>query len=185
VRSFWSWRPVALVVIVLGVLAAVALPARAAGHAQLIRTAPASGATLTTAPDAVQLEFSGNVISLGLQFQVIGPGGLATEGKPVVDFTKVTQPLAGGLVNGSYQVNWHVVHDDGHPDTGSFGFVVQVPGGATATGSPVAVAPIDTSTPQPQGLPVFWVVLGVVVVVLLVAVAVIIDRRRRSEAMGP
>ncbi len=171
---------VLFVTVLLGTFA-FAVPAQA--HAKLIGTTPAAGQAVTTAPSTVKLDFNGNVISIGLQFQVIGPSGLAMQGKPVVNRGTVTQPLMTGLVNGTYVVNWHVVHDDGHPDSGTFSFAVQVAGGPIATGPPVTVPAINiASEPEDQPrLPPFWAALGVVVVAVVVVMAVIIDRRRTGH----
>ena len=184
--------------LILGLAAA----APAGAHATLVGTSPGAGQTMTSVPTSIRLDFSGNVISIGLQLQVIGPEGLVNSGKAVVNRSTVTQPLASPLINGSYVVNWHVVHDDGHPDSGTFSFAVAVQGDAAATGPPVNVAPIpvdDTAdrtgdrtrdrtadrTAEPDSLPPFFVVLGMFVVTLVVLVAVIIDRRRRREAGLP
>jgi copper resistance protein C len=157
--------------------------ASAQTHARLSSTTPASGQSLTVAPPAVRLTFTGNVISMGLQFQVIGPTGLVMEGRPVANFTTVTQPLASRLVNGSYVVNWRVVHDDGHPDSGTFSFVIAVPGGPTAApGQVVSVPPLPAlADPEPQ-LPSLWVGLGLGLIVFTLVVAVVLERRRPRAA---
>jgi hypothetical protein len=177
-------RTVALVMVLLAAGVVLALPAQASGHAKLASTTPSDGQKVVTAPGAVQVVFTGNVISLGLQMQVIGPTGLAMEGRPVVNRATVTQPLARSLVNGPYVVNWRVVHDDGHPDSGTFSFVVAVPGGPTAApGQRVSVAPLPElgTDPVPQGLPPVWVALGLGVVTFTLVVAVVLDRRRRAD----
>ena len=175
-------------VLLLGVLVALLglAPPASAAHAKLASTTPAAGANVTTAPGAVRLLFTGNVISLGLQLQVIGPTGLVTSGKAVVDRTTVTQPLTPGLVNGAYVVNWHVVHDDGHPDSGTFSFGIAVPGGpTTAPGqAPVKVAPLPDAAVPPEGLPAGWIVAGLALIVVTLVIAVVADRRRRRTA-GP
>ena len=164
-------------------LAACLVAAPAQAHAQLIGTTPAAGQTTTDEPADAKLQSDGNVIALGLHLQVIGPSGLVMRGQPVVNRGTVTQPLSGGLVNGRYVVNWHVVHDDGHPDSGTFSFAVQVAGGPTATGTAVTVTLTadDPGSEDTPGLPPFWAGLGLMIVAVIVVVAVVIDRRRRAE----
>ncbi len=184
----------------LGLFIAVVLAAPAQAHAQLISTTPAAGQTVSSVP-AVQLEFSGDVIAIGLRFQVIGPAGPAMRGLPTIAGHIVSQPLASSLADGGYLVNWHVVHDDGHPDSGTFSFVLASgqsgngsgagpaagSGGSSPPATPQTLAAVPISEPaadEAPGLPPVWTGLGLLVVVAVVVVAVVVDRRRRAEPAG-
>jgi methionine-rich copper-binding protein CopC len=126
----------ALLVTVLAIgsamLAMLAGPAPVAwGHAELIGSVPASGATLPAAPSAVTLTFSDPIDQRFVRTAVTGPGGTAAS-SATASGPKVTVPLpAQGP--GSYRLDYRVVSADGHPISGRLAFMV--------AGAPVARAP--------------------------------------------
>jgi copper resistance protein C len=138
-------RLVALAFAALVVVSAVAAPASA--HDSLGSTDPADGSTVETAPAAVVLTFSQEVVALGTEVQVVGPAGQPMNDGPVAVLgTVVTQNLGTDRPAGAYTVQWRATSSDGHPTTGGFTFT------ATAAVVPVVappvVAPLPSATPS-------------------------------------
>ena len=132
----------------LGSLVTSASPASA--HASLIKATPADGATLTSAPTQVVLQFDDPVSTSFATLVVTGPDGHdVMTGKPSVSGSTVTGDLEGGLAPGAYRTSFRVVSDDGHPVSGQLRFTLRLP----ATASPSASAPAGSGTPSPQPTP--------------------------------
>ncbi|MGG5259375.1 copper resistance CopC family protein [Phycicoccus avicenniae] len=108
-------------------------------HAQLVKSSPADGATLTTTP-TVTLTFSEEVNEQFLQVRVRGPVRAEADGEPVVDGRTVTQALVPDLVAGKHVVSYRVVSVDGHPISGT----------VTFTTTEAAVPGADPTTPAPS-----------------------------------
>jgi len=118
-------RAATLLALVLAVVVGSAGPA--AAHANLLRTTPADGTVLTTAPTDVVLRFSEAVgTSLGA-LKVLAPDGRRVDTGEVntrSDSREVVVPLRPGLDEGTYLLLWRVVSEDGHPVSGSSIFSV-------------------------------------------------------------
>ena len=97
-------------------------------------------------------------------------------GDPVLDGTRLTQPLAGSA-SGTVTVLWRVVSSDGHPVSGELSFTV-------GDGS---VAPNGTQTPLPgppmEAIDMTWIwwVLGAVVVAGGILLVILLTRKRPSR----
>jgi copper resistance protein C len=137
---------------------AVAVPA--AAHTELIGSSPADGATLTTAPAEVLLEFSQPVQTEFGQVVVLDDTGAHHEqGDPQIMGAIVTQSL-GKLVAGAYQISYRVGAADGHPITGTLTFTVasapavSEPNPSTSSdpheGMDHADRPLEATTPAAQ-----------------------------------
>jgi copper resistance protein C len=116
-----------LLLLVVGLLALGATePARA--HSTLVRSEPATGATLKQAPDEIRIWFT-EPIKIGLSTievrdaagKQIDQQGLRADKK---DPALVHLSLAAGLKPGSYRVSWSAVAQDLHVSKGSFSFRV-------------------------------------------------------------
>ena len=99
----------------------------ASPHAELLRSDPASGAVLPTAPRQIRLWFSDPVEAVSDPVTVKSADGTRIDrGDGAVDaadrllLTTVVQIPAPG----TYTVNWRVVSADGHPISGNFIFSV-------------------------------------------------------------
>jgi methionine-rich copper-binding protein CopC len=168
----------ALSVLALATTASIALlgagvPA-ASAHDALLAVSPADGSTTVTAPERVELEFSGVVQELGAEVVISGPDGApAAQGQAQVVDSTLTQPLAPDLPAGTYSVAWRVTSADGHPIAGTTTFTVT--GGAAAPGAveeASAARPAGSSSSGP------WIAVGAGAV-LLVAIAVGARQLRR------
>lgn len=106
----------------------------ARAHDALESTTPADGETLSSAPEALVLSYTGDISHLGTQVQVSGPDGVVAAPEPEVDGVQVRQPLPPDLPDGEYAVAWRVTSSDGHPISGTFAFTVgdAAAGGGTA-----------------------------------------------------
>lgn len=87
-----------------------------AAHDELTGSTSENGAVLGTAPEQIQLRFSGEPMDLGSQIQVTDfTGTSVTEGNLEINGTQVVQPLTDtGTEEKTYQVIWRVVSSDGH-----------------------------------------------------------------------
>ncbi|WUH92295.1 copper resistance protein CopC [Streptomyces sp. NBC_00433] len=117
------------------VLLATAAPASA--HAALIRTDPADGSVVQTAPQQVVLTFSEGVLLSADSLRVLDPAGAnVATGVPGHAAGKdsgstATVALRAGLGNGTYTVAWKAVSQDSHPVAGAFTFSVGAPSQTT------------------------------------------------------
>lgn len=155
--------------------------APALAHDELIGSNPAAGSTVDRLPAELTLTFSGVLLAEPEATEVVVTDAAGTDltgGDPVVDGTRLTQPLSGDAT-GEVTVIWRVVSSDGHPISDSFAFHV---------GS--AVAPGETGTPLPgppmqaTDLSWIWIVLGVVAVGLGGALVAILVARASGPREG-
>ncbi|MFF7192582.1 copper resistance CopC/CopD family protein [Streptomyces sp. NPDC008079] len=112
----------------LALLLGVAAPASA--HAALLRTDPADGSVVQSAPQRVVLTFSEGVLLSADSLRVLDPQGKdVAVGRPQHDSGKdsgstATVGLRPGIGNGTYTVAWKAVSQDSHPVAGAFTFSV-------------------------------------------------------------
>lgn len=131
------------------VLLAPAAPA--AAHDQLIGSDPAAGERLDSAPTALTLEYSAEVMELGAMVIVAD----ATrddwvQEEPVVDGTAVSVALPEGMPAGGYEIRWRVVSSDGHPISGVIPFTVGDAEPYERTPSEAATPPPGSGSPRAQ-----------------------------------
>ncbi|WP_137844643.1 copper resistance CopC family protein [Microbacterium sp. 2FI] len=111
------------VVVASAVVLASAVPATA--HDDLSSSSPAVGEVMTTAPEAVSLVFSEEVLPLGAAVIVVDQTGrdwVAAE--VMLDAATVTAELASGMPDAGYELRWRVVSSDGHPISGVVPFTI-------------------------------------------------------------
>jgi methionine-rich copper-binding protein CopC len=167
-------------------------PAPAQAHARLLRTSPANGASLTSAPDEVTLTFDEAALQVGLIVRVSGPAGVVSSGRPRIADATVHQSLSSDLTPGRYRVDWRATSDDGHPVSDTFAFTIA---GAQPSPTPTATAPSPTSAGTPSlasaGTPtvgssgaspalLLWGA-GAIPVLLVAAAAVLLRLRRQRQ----
>ena len=141
-------RRTAATVSAVGALTALGL-APAAAHDAVLSTSPEQNAVRESAPEQIELSYSGEIMDIGHQVLVTGPDGQSvTEGPLERDGSQVVQPLAeAGSEEGTYQVVWRVVSSDGHPIEGTYTYEIG-DGADTTTGAP---SPSSTPTETPTG----------------------------------
>lgn len=135
-----------LVVAGLAVVAAglVAAPG-AHAHDYLVGSSPEQGATVTTPPSEVVLEFNTSIGQQFAQVAVVGQDGSTYQsGDPVVDGATVTQTVDALPDAGDVTISYRVVSSDGHPIGGTVPFTIAA-GGDAAAGE--QTTPTDDTAP--------------------------------------
>jgi copper transport protein len=109
-------------------VALLALPAAALGHATLQSTVPERGAQLDAAPAEVVFRFDEAVEASFGALRVFDAGGAEVQtGEPFHPANKgadIGIKLKSGLPDGTYTATFRVVSADGHPVSGGFVFTV-------------------------------------------------------------
>jgi methionine-rich copper-binding protein CopC len=97
-------------------------------HLKVERTFPATGGTVTTSPDRIQVWFSQNPTLAISGLSLEGPKGKVELGKVAAgkdgekpDMSLVA-PITGTLEAGKYTASWKTSGNDGHILTGTFEF---------------------------------------------------------------
>ncbi|RZU31720.1 hypothetical protein BKA19_1398 [Blastococcus saxobsidens] len=160
-------------------------PSVALAHDGLVSTTPAPAETVSTAPSAVELRFTGEPLPLGTQVLVSGPDGApVSEGPAEIRDTAVVQPVRDALPAGAYRVEWRSTSSDGHPLSGTYDFTVTEAAASAPASAPAAAAepvlePARADAPQDAGLPAVYPLAGVG---LLGALGVLTARRLRRRS---
>lgn len=164
--------------------------APAAAHDELAAVSPEPGAVLETAPDAVELSFTGEILDMGHEVLVTDSEGRSVGQGPVeLDGTQVIQPLEEtGAEDETYRVVWRVVSSDGHPIEGTFTYEVGE-GSVTEPSAPSASVPAEDPAVQAQeaasrgafGNVPFWLVAAAGAVVALAVLGAVSLASRRGR----
>jgi copper transport protein len=104
--------------------AALAAPATALGHANLVGTEPRDRAVLARAPARVVVRFDDDVQVAPGNAAIRNGDGSVLRGKPSAHGKTLVLPLRAGLAEGDYSVRWSAVSDDGHIVQGVLAFGV-------------------------------------------------------------
>jgi copper transport protein len=106
-------------------LAALIAPAAASAHATLLRTVPANGAVLDSAPRSVRVVFDDRVrVAPGNAAVTNDTNSSVQDGAPRAAGHELVIPLRSGLKDGVYSVRWSIASDDGHREQGVLAFGV-------------------------------------------------------------
>ena len=161
-----------------------------AAHTTAVASWPAVGEVVTSAPGAVTVAYSTEVLP-DVTVLVVGPdGSLVADGEPVVTGRLVTQAIVESEFPGAYTASFEVVGDDRHAVAGSYTFVVDPDG--VPTGNPAGPPPdlgleeAGTTDSEAAAEPdadsdgATLLLTGLAVAVLLVLVIRLAGRRRRA-----
>ncbi|WP_162891096.1 copper resistance CopC family protein [Aeromicrobium sp. A1-2] len=97
----------------------------ASAHSSLVRSSPAEGAVLPTAPRSITLEFNEKVSKIAPAIVLRNDAEAVISSRPpTVGRTTISSTVPTGLPDGSYSIVWRVVSDDGHPIQGVIRFVI-------------------------------------------------------------
>ncbi len=145
-RGFSRLAPVAL-----ALCALFALPGGAAAHAELVRSIPADGATVSEPVTFVSgrytedLTAASSLLILDASGATIGSGGV----DPNDDRVMIARPDAA-LTSGTFTVKSTAVSQvDSHPERATWTFTVDVPASPSPTPVPTGSQPPPTSEPTP------------------------------------
>jgi copper resistance protein C len=160
-------RPLSILALPLAAL--LLAPAAVLAHAHLESASPEEGAELDAPPAEVVLVFDGELDPEASGFTVTDAGGTEV-GRGEVDLEIAERNELRGPVtiegSGEFTVAWSIVAADGHPDEGSYSFIV------AGTDDGGSVTP-DTALAAPRGASPL-----VLVGLALLLVAARITRRR-------
>jgi copper transport protein len=161
-------------------LVALALPAAAAAHANLVRTDPASGAVLVRSPLVVRVVFD-DVVRVGPGIEAIRNGdGSVIGGPPRAAGSTLLIPLRAHLPNGDYSVRWSIISDDGHLESGVLAFAV-----GEGRAPPTAVLKAEATGPAAGTTFARWLFLaGVLAAVGISLYALIVLREARCRRIA-
>lgn len=123
-------------------------------HGTLRRSDPAKGQHLSVAPRDIRLTFTEAVELPFARVALVGPNGQVELGAlSLADSAMVLiAPVTGGLVAGSYMVQWQIAGADGHPVRGEFGFFI-APGAAGLAAEAGAVSSDPATHHDPATFP--------------------------------
>ena len=112
----------------LALLVFISLAGPAFAHPKLESAVPAAGASVSSSPKEIRLNFSEGIVVKfsGLELKDEGGHPIKT-GDPVPDSKDPKQlvvPLSATLSSGSYTVSWHAVSEDTHRVNGEYAFRV-------------------------------------------------------------
>jgi copper transport protein len=122
----------------------------ATAHAALIGTSPSQSTHYAAGapPNTVTVTFDDDVTTTAKAIGVYDGSGHGVRVVPVhTADKKVVQARLPKLSDGSYAVVWHIVSDDGHPETGAFTFSV-----GTATASTTDIGSLEASRTSGRGI---------------------------------
>ncbi|ANS76743.1 hypothetical protein AWM70_20935 [Paenibacillus yonginensis] len=112
------------------------VPAASFAHAYIIKSEPASGQALQTAPTEVHLLFNEAFDPSFFALSVLNnKGQKVSSGEPVIDADNpagLSVKLEKDLPEGVYVARWRVISGDGHPISGTVPFAVGDAAGAAA-----------------------------------------------------
>lgn len=137
----------------------------ASAHATLVRTDPAHGAVLKTAPERITFGFNESVLGVPTGIKVFDATGEEVASTASVRGSELFVDLDEEVGDGTLVVVWRLVSEDGHPIGGSLSFSVGAP--SDVVDVPSADADAGTDAPFVLGL-----VRGLGYVGLLVAAGV-------------
>ena len=162
-NAFVVRRIAATVSALAAVFAALVMsPVAASAHDQLVTSTPANGATVTTLPRTVVLNFEEPPVAGYTKVHITAPNGTdLSGGLPVTTGSRVTLSVRPSTAHGAYAIRWSLLSDDGHPVSGVIRFSVAA--SATPTASP---APSSTHTSAAGST---WIVPGLIGIAALAA----------------
>jgi copper transport protein len=123
------------------VIAIVATPLALFAHAKLLRSSPASGATLAVAPTSISLWFSEKPELKFSSVQLSDSAGtaIALGALTATDSMGVTAPITSPIVPGKYSIAWKTAAADGHATSGKVTFAISA--AAVPPGASIVITP--------------------------------------------
>lgn len=115
-----------LLTVTTATLFALAFTAIAGAHAHLARTEPVDGETISKAPEHLQLVFGSKVDVAVSLMDLMGPTGKVSLGEVhEMEANTLMAVVKGDMADGGYTVLWQTAAADGHPEKGSFAFILK------------------------------------------------------------
>ena len=168
--------PALVVLLGLAMLAIVWHASPALAHAELLRSSPADGDTLSEQPGEVRLVFDEPVRAEFDPIKVTDEEGNRVDGedaRTLADDPDVVVASLDVLPEGSYTVEWRITSADGDPISGEYGFAVDA-SAAVAEEDNAGSGPVE----EEAGGPGLGVALGVLLAGGLLVGGLVLLRRR-------
>ncbi len=177
-----SSRPLAVLAVLLGVLAAAAPPA--AAHTQLTGSSPEPGATVPRLSE-IRLEFRGPLATGDRHgIRLLGPDGARWDDGSVrvaADRTLAVEVSAELPERGEYTVRWCAATADGHLLSGAYKFSYAGPTSASARPAALQTGGGGCAAATPTGVASLtgWVLVGTIAAAVLFLAVTALGRWRR------
>jgi methionine-rich copper-binding protein CopC len=137
---------VAILLVVLGVL--TSSPAQAL---ELVGADPAANSTIKSAPGAITLTLSSEIIETGSSMSVRAPSGSAVDdGSLLIDGVQALIGLAKLTESGRYTVDYQFMSTDGELLSGSYTFTFDAPAVVTTPTTNPTQSPIPNESEESQ-----------------------------------
>lgn len=138
-------------VLVLALAALVGSPGLASAHSDLVSTIPEDGAVLAEAPTELVFTFSEPLMPDFVRFIALSPDGTSED----LIVTGVEGPVAtvswpGGAGPGTWDVQYRVVSQDGHPVNGGILFTYDADPAPVPSPTPEPTSSEPTAAPTPE-----------------------------------
>ncbi len=134
-------------------------PFSAQAHTSLLSSNPQEGENLTESLHHVELVF-GTALEEGSTMSIEGEGGSFEFDDIVIQQERLIGTFTNELPNGSYQVLWNIIGEDGHPIEGEIAFGISVEANkqeiANQTAESDTVTTSQTSAERDNQFSVTW-----------------------------
>ncbi|MGP5930266.1 copper resistance CopC family protein [Corynebacterium glyciniphilum] len=171
--------------VVVGAGSSLGLP-EASAHDVMVGSTPEQDSTISDAPDAIELEFSGiprddfNTVALSRDGEV-----LVTD-EPTSDGHSLTLDVPDDveMSDGEYTVGYQITSSDGHATRGSYVFTLAADGGAAESETSQGAGEADGDAGMPSWAGPALGIAGVIVVLGALVVAIARFRSMSSDESG-
>ncbi len=171
--------------VVVGAGSSLGLP-EASAHDVMVGSTPEQDSTISDAPDAIELEFSGiprddfNTVALSRDGEV-----LVTD-EPTIDGHSLTLDVPDDveMSDGEYTVGYQITSSDGHATRGSYVFTLAADGGAVESETSQGAGEADDDAGMPSWAGPALGIAGVIVVLGALVVAIARFRSMSSDESG-
>lgn len=171
--------------VVVGAGSSLGLP-EASAHDVMVGSTPEQDSTISDAPDAIELEFSGiprddfNTVALSRDGEV-----LVTD-EPTIDGHSLTLDVPDDveMSDGEYTVGYQITSSDGHATRGSYVFTLAADGGAAESETSQGAGEADDDAGMPSWAGPALGIAGVIVVLGALVVAIARFRSMSSDESG-
>ena len=127
----------------------------ALAHDSLIGSTPKNGATVTEPLKSVELNFSGELKSIGTEVSLANAEGKKYDAETSISRNVLTIDFGEALPAGQYTLTWRAVSSDGHPIEGTSSnkeaLTFTVEDGQSEASAPASTPAAESSSPAAEG----------------------------------
>jgi methionine-rich copper-binding protein CopC len=152
-------------------------------HSQLVKSSPANGIVLATAPSQVVFTFDENLLPDLDTISINNEQGVNVTSKQVEPVANtLTMPWPVGTPAGTYQVAYRIVSGDGHPVTGAITFTIGSAGDASAQPTPLNTEESNSQAETDTPIAMIVSIAALVAAVLSIGLIVVLVKRGNSKS---